>query len=137
MFKYNFNLLKNKQVKIGYLKDNVFHGKTGKLINSKIFEDKISFIFEDSQLDVDISTFNYSLIRRNLDTISIIYDENNRKLSGMIGFVMSDTYGFPIEITEELLLETGYILDLEGFKVMQELQKEKSRKSIKNKSAFS
>lgn len=136
MFKYNFSLLKNKKIKIGYKKENSLFVKEGKLENVKIYKDKIDFIFDDSHLEVLTEVFNLSLIRKEEDVISIIYDPNNLNLSGMIGFTMSDTYGFPIEITEEILSEKGYKLDIEGYIILKEIQKEKSRENSNFKNTF-
>lgn len=41
--------------------------------------------------------------------------KKNEELAGKIGFDLYQTYGFPIEITKELLEEQGLVIDLEGF----------------------
>ena len=40
---------------------------------------------------------------------------NNKILSGEKAFKLYDTYGFPYELTEEILEEKGIGIDLEGF----------------------
>ncbi len=40
---------------------------------------------------------------------------NTRVINGRIAFKLYDTYGFPIELTEELAHEHGFSVDLEGF----------------------
>lgn len=40
---------------------------------------------------------------------------NNRVIGGRIAFKLYDTYGFPIEITEELAKEHGFTVDRKGF----------------------
>ena len=136
MFKYNFNILKNRQVKIGYKEENKLFVKKGLLKDVKVYKDKIDFIFEDSHLEILISVFNLSSITKEENVISIIYDKDNLRISGMIGFTMSDTYGFPLEITQEILSEEGYELDTEGFNVLKEIQKENSRKNSNFKNTF-
>ena len=41
---------------------------------------------------------------------------NSRVIGGRIAFKLYDTYGFPIELTEELAREHGFTVDREGFK---------------------
>ena len=50
-------------------------------------------------------------------------------LSGEDAFKLYDTYGFPLELTEEILLEKGISLDKEGFKKEMNAQKERARNS--------
>ena len=46
-------------------------------------------------------------------------------ISGEDAFVLYDTFGFPIDLSELIASEKGYTIDLEGFQV--ELQKQKDR----------
>ncbi len=48
-------------------------------------------------------------------------------LDGESCFFLSDTYGFPIDLTREILEEKGYTCDEEGFKVCMQHQKETAR----------
>lgn len=50
-----------------------------------------------------------------------------KTLSGEKAFKLYDTYGFPLEVTQEILEEKGYDLDLEGFNASMEEQKNKAR----------
>lgn len=45
-------------------------------------------------------------------------------LSGQKAFKLHDTYGFPLEITEEILAEKGYSVDKDDFNVYMSKQKE-------------
>lgn len=40
---------------------------------------------------------------------------NSKKIPGRIAFRLYDTYGFPLELTEELARENGFSVDKEGF----------------------
>lgn len=52
---------------------------------------------------------------------------NSRVIGGRIAFKLYDTYGFPIELTEELAKEHGFTVDEEGFKAAFEKHQELSR----------
>ena len=52
-------------------------------------------------------------------------------LSGEDAFKLYDTYGFPLDLTEEILSESGMTLDEEGFKAAMQEQKDKARKARK------
>ena len=52
-------------------------------------------------------------------------------LSGADAFKLYDTYGFPLDLTKEILEEKGIQVDEEGFTACMEEQKEKARKARK------
>lgn len=55
-------------------------------------------------------------------------EENKEKtLKGEEAFKLYDTYGFPIELTEEILEEKGMNVDKEAFKKQMEAQRERAR----------
>ena len=53
------------------------------------------------------------------------------ELSGENAFKLYDTYGFPTDLTEEILAEKGFTIDLAGFGVCMQQQKEMARKARK------
>ena len=53
--------------------------------------------------------------------------ENATSLSGEDAFKLYDTYGFPVELTEEICLEQGKSVDLVAFKEEMQKQKERAR----------
>ena len=53
-------------------------------------------------------------------------------ISGTDAFVLYDTYGFPIDLTELIAAEKGYTVDLEGFNVELGKQKERARNATAN-----
>ena len=58
--------------------------------------------------------------------------ENNEKtLSGEHAFKLYDTYGFPLDLTKEILEEEDFNVDEEGFKASMEEQRQKARKARK------
>ena len=52
---------------------------------------------------------------------------NTRVINGRIAFKLYDTYGFPIELTEELAEEHGFTVDTQGFNEAFEKHQEISR----------
>lgn len=50
-----------------------------------------------------------------------------KTLSGVNAFTLYDTYGFPLDLTKEILEEKGYTIDEAGFKAEMEEQRKKAR----------
>ncbi len=50
-------------------------------------------------------------------------------LSGEIAFKLYDTYGFPLDLTQDALREKGYTLHIESFEAAMSAQKENARRS--------
>jgi len=55
-----------------------------------------------------------------------------KTLSGEQAFKLYDTFGFPIDLTVEILNEKGYSVDMDGFTAFMKEQKEKARKARKD-----
>jgi alanyl-tRNA synthetase len=51
-------------------------------------------------------------------------------VSGEDAFRLHDTYGFPLELTEELARERGLAVDVDGFRELMEEQRERSRRAV-------
>ena len=83
-----------------------------KLIESVIREEEMSFL---RTLDRGIRLMD-DYITKNAAT---------KTIPGEDAFVLYDTYGFPIDLTELIASEKGYTVDMEGFG--RELQKQKDR----------
>ena len=54
-----------------------------------------------------------------------------KTLSGENAFKLYDTYGFPVDLTKEILEEKGCTVDEEGFAAAMKEQKDKARKARK------
>jgi alanyl-tRNA synthetase len=50
-----------------------------------------------------------------------------KKLSGRDAFVLHDTYGFPIDLTREIVTSRGFTLDMVEFELEMEKQRERAR----------
>lgn len=51
-------------------------------------------------------------------------------LAGSTVFKLYDTFGFPVELTQEIAEEMDYSIDLEGFKTEMQAQRERARAAI-------
>ncbi|HZP78275.1 MAG TPA: alanine--tRNA ligase [Pseudolabrys sp.] len=73
--------------------------------------------------------------RRTLERGLSILDEESRglksgdQLKGETAFTLYDTYGFPLDLTQDALRPRGVGVDLEGFNAAMERQREKARAS--------
>lgn len=59
--------------------------------------------------------------------ISDLKKNGERVLSGENAFKLHDTYGFPIDLTREIMEESGYSVDREGFESAMAEQKKRSQ----------
>ena len=57
--------------------------------------------------------------------------EGKKELSGSDAFKLYDTYGFPLDLTTEILEEKGFRVDNAGFEAAMAEQKDKARKARK------
>ncbi len=90
-----------------------------KLVESVIREEENAFL---RTLDRGIRLLEDTM-DRSADT---------KVISGVDAFVLYDTYGFPIDLTELIATERGYTVDLEGFQVELGKQKERARNATAN-----
>jgi len=51
-------------------------------------------------------------------------------LPGDVAFMLHDTYGFPVEVTREVLAERGLSLDEAGFEAAMDAQRERAREAM-------
>ena len=65
------------------------------------------------------------------DMKNALIAEGKKVLSGPDAFKLYDTYGFPMDLTEEILEEDGITIDEEGFQAAMTEQKEKARSARK------
>ena len=66
---------------------------------------------------------------------SIIDRDDISTLSGEDAFKLNDTFGFPIDLTREILEEKGISVDIDRFHELMLIQKQRSRKARKNAGA--
>jgi len=61
------------------------------------------------------------------DAIERLVKSGSREIPGMEAFVLYDTYGFPLELTQEIAQERGLSVDVQGFDEAMEEQRRKAR----------
>ena len=95
-------------------------------------EEKKEFIF--NVLTQEEDKFNKTIDQG----LSILADmeaamsaENKKELSGADAFKLYDTYGFPLDLTKEILEEKGFTVDETGFAAAMKGQKDKARAARK------
>ena len=93
--------------------------KQQKLIESVIREEEMSFL---RTLDRGIRLMD-EYIAKNAAT---------KAIPGVDAFVLYDTYGFPIDLTQLIAAENGYTVDMEGFNAELLKQKERARNATAN-----
>ena len=59
--------------------------------------------------------------------------KSNNKLSGDVAFKLHDTYGFPLDLTQDVCRERGVMVDVDGFNAAMERQKSQARAAGKFK----
>ena len=57
---------------------------------------------------------------------------DSRRIAGTDAFVLYDTYGFPVDLTELIATEKGYTVDFDGFQAELAKQKERARNATAN-----
>ena len=77
--------------------------------------------------------FNKTLEKGLREFEKLTRDIEGTEISKDIAFKLYDTYGFPIELTEELAKEQGLTVDIEGFKKKFEEHQALSRKGAEQK----
>ena len=63
---------------------------------------------------------------RLMDNI-LAKSQDKKVIAGIDAFTLYDTYGFPIDLTELIAAENGFTVDMDGFNVELDKQKERAR----------
>ena len=82
------------------------------------------------QLTDELNRFQKTVVRgtaRIEKELARLREKGQRVLPGEVAFQLYETYGFPVELTEELAREEGVEVDLEGYRRSEEQHKEASR----------
>lgn len=92
-----------------------------KLIESVIREEEMAFL---RTLDRGIKFLSEYMSAHNADS--------DKAVSGVDAFTLYDTYGFPIDLTQLIASENGFNVDMDGFNVELQKQKERARNATAN-----
>jgi len=95
-----------------------FHGVFDELWNQKDFVQRVILEEEQSFL-------------RTLEKGIQVFDQYSGDITGEQAFELSDTYGFPLDLTELMAREKGRSVDIEGFNKSLAQQKDRSRAATK------
>nr|WP_294796241.1 alanine--tRNA ligase [uncultured Mucilaginibacter sp.] len=95
-----------------------FKGVFDELYSQKDFVQKVVLEEESSFLRT---------LENGIKRFDEITSAGNTSLSGALAFELSDTYGFPLDLTELMAREKGLTVDIEGFNNALQQQKARSR----------
>ncbi len=77
----------------------------------------------------------HQTINRGLHFIQDIIKSSDKKIiEGRDVFKLYDTFGFPVEITEEIAQENGFDVDLKSFETYMKEQKQRAKDNVDNSS---
>jgi alanyl-tRNA synthetase len=85
------------------------------------------------QLVAELDRFRRTLARgsaRIQRELARLRDSGARVLPGDVAFQLYETYGFPVELTQELASEEGVAVDLDGYRRSEERHREASRSVV-------
>ena len=131
--KNNFGLLKG--LNVGFLYPNTGRGYHGQLLKVIKKGQNYRFIYDDCY--IEISEIQFSSCKFELiNDIYYFIPNTSNMICGLFLYSMYDTFGFPMEMTQEILEEKGFHVDVQGYLLMKEIQKQKNKNTFKNKNAF-
>ncbi len=99
--------------------------------------EKLSFI--EKVIKTEEERFQMTLsdgIRIVNDNIARLKAEGKTEIDGATAFMFYDTYGFPIDLTQDMAEEAGMTVDNAGFEAAMQAQRELSKKSKKDVTAW-
>lgn len=70
-------------------------------------------------------------MKRAEEIIANLRREGRTEISGQEAFILYDTYGFPLDLAEDIAEEHGLTVDKEGFQKAMEVQRERARAAQK------
>ena len=65
------------------------------------------------------------------EEVALLKKEGRQVIPGEVVFKLYDTFGFPVDLTADIVRKDGLTLDMEGFEAAMEAQREKARESWK------
>ncbi len=75
-------------------------------------------------------------VKKVEEIIKAAENEGRREISGEEAFTLYDTYGFPLDLTEDMAEEAQFTVDTVGFDRMMEEQRQRARQAHKSDNAL-
>lgn len=75
-------------------------------------------------------------VRKVDEIIQTAIGEGRQEIRGEEAFTLYDTYGFPLDLTEDMAEENKFTVDKDGFNRMMEEQRNRARQAQKNDNVF-
>ncbi len=100
-------------------------------------EEKRDFVKEVIKLEEE--RFRVTLnegIKKVEEIIKEIGEQGENVIPGEEAFMLYDTFGFPLDLTEDMAEENRFIVDKDGFNRMMEEQRNRAREANRGKNAF-
>lgn len=98
---------------------------------------KTDFIKEVIKMEEDrfLLTLNEGL-KKVEDILAQAREQGKNEIGGEEAFMLYDTFGFPLDLTEDVAEENGFTVDKDGFNSMMEEQRQRARDAGKGENAF-
>ncbi|XP_047045483.1 alanine--tRNA ligase-like [Lolium rigidum] len=91
----------------------------------KVNEKKIKDIIEDEEASFENTLAKgYERFKKAADAVK---ENGGTVISGQDAFILWDTYGYPIDLTEVMAVDIGLAVDMDGFNVSMEEARQKAR----------
>jgi alanyl-tRNA synthetase len=99
--------------------------------------EKADFIKEVIKMEEErfLLTLNEGL-KKVEDILAQLTEQGKKEIGGEEAFMLYDTYGFPLDLTEDVAEENGFTVDKDGFDRMMEEQRRRAREAGKGENAF-
>lgn len=140
IMKYNFGPLKGHHITFYIKGDICYHViNVEDLKKVKVVGENYVFYGSGQTFTIHHSTFDHMTFFEHKFLNSLVFSNlssDKRTINPLVGFTMFDSYGFPIELTQEILEEEGYELDMEGYNLLRKLQRDMNKSTFKNKDCF-
>ncbi|KAJ2488621.1 hypothetical protein IWW37_004643 [Coemansia sp. RSA 2050] len=96
-------------------------------------------LLERRQLIVSVLESEEKMFTRTLDRGLVLLEgifasgDSKRRVSGADAFLLYDTHGFPLDLTEIIARDSGWTVDVEAFELTQRQSRERNKASWKGK----
>ncbi|MDD3899143.1 MAG: alanine--tRNA ligase [Syntrophomonadaceae bacterium] len=99
--------------------------------------EKSDFIKEVIKMEEErfLLTLNEGL-KKVEDILAQVQEQGKTEIGGEEAFMLYDTYGFPLDLTEDVAEEKGFTVNKDGFNRMMEEQRQRAREAGKGENAF-